>query len=414
MIKRLINKRMILFLLIVLFLSAQILGTIAIKSIFINYKIKELSPRLKYITEEIARGTFVISRNNDFILKAYDIFGVEINLFNDDAHETIGITEPLVSESLVPLIQKVIAGNEVASLIKIRDQGVESIVIGMPIVDEGKVAGVAFLLKPASDFQAVLRGFYLIFSLTLMIGVLTIGFFLSLYLKEIKQLEQLRRDYIANISHELKSPIASIKALTETLSDKMIKDEETREKYYGIILKESSQLQKLISDMLELSRLQSGNLAFKKESICPRVFLQDIFEKYTVLADDMDIRFEITETAFSAPDINSNRDRILQLFNILLSNAIKFVDEDGKIVIDAEVTRKQVKFKVCDNGIGIDKSIMPYIFDRFYKEDTAHNSSGSGLGLSIAKEIIMGLNETISVTSSPQYATIFEFTVQRT
>lgn len=407
------SKKMIFLILIVLFIAGQVMGTIAIKTIFLNYKIQELSPRLTYITEEIARGTFVLSRNNDFILKAYDVYGVEMKLFDDEAHETAGIKETLVDQSLKQLIQKAIAGNEIAILDNIEGQSSESIIIGMPISKDNSIIGVAFLVKPASDFEAVLRGFYIVFSITLLMGTGLFGLFLTLYLKESKQMEQMRRDYVANISHELNSPIASIKALTETLADKVIQDEDTRDKYYSIILKESSQLQKLITDMLELSRLQSGKMAFRKALIHTPEMMQDLTDKYSILANELDVSFEITQNAMAAPNLYSNRDRILQVFNILLNNAFKFVGNPGSVVVDAEITRKQVKFMIIDNGAGIDKNILPYIFDRFYKEDTSHNVHGSGLGLSIAKEILTGLNETIAVSSQVGEGTTFELTIHR-
>lgn len=111
-----------------------------------------------------------------------------------------------------------------------------------------------------------MNGFYYVFTGTLLLGTLIISFFISSYLKEMKQLEKTRRDYIANISHELKSPIASIRALTETLADGMIQDEEKTNKYYGIILSECARLQRLIYDVLELSRMQNKKkLGIKKK-----------------------------------------------------------------------------------------------------------------------------------------------------
>ena len=407
------DKKMIFIVIIVLYILSQIIGTFAIKTFFINYKIKELSPRLKHLAEEISTGNLDISKNTDFILKAYDVYGVEMNLFTEEVHAGFEIHQDVVSKSLTSFIPKVISGNEVASLVKIGSQSVESIVIGVPIVKNKEVTGAVFLMKPASDFNAVLNGFYLIFFVTLVLGLLLIGIFLYQYLKEIKQLEQTRRDYIANVSHELKSPIASIKALTETLADNIIQDEETKAKYYGIILKESSNLQKLIRDILELSRLQSGMMAFEKDNISTRALMQELYEKYSVILEDMDIVFDVTEKALNLPDTYTNKDRLLQVFNILIDNAIKFLSEEGRVFIDAEIYNNYIKFKVSDNGIGIEKSVLPYIFDRFYKEDKAHNKSGSGLGLSIAKEIISGLGENISVSSEYKKGTTFSFTVQR-
>ncbi|AHM56039.1 alkaline phosphatase synthesis sensor protein PhoR [Peptoclostridium acidaminophilum DSM 3953] len=407
------NKKIIFMAIIFLYILGQLMGTFVIKEFFINYKIKEMLPRLMYIAGEIGSGNSTIPKNTDFILKAYDVYGAEMNIFNDKVRKGLEIPEDVIYKSLVNHIPEVIAGNKVAILERIGNDSVESIVIGAPIVKNREVAGAVFLLKPASDFNAILNGFYLIFSVTLILGVSLIGMFLNLHLKEIKQLEQTRRDYIANVSHELKSPIASIRALTETLADNVIQDEETKAKYYGIILKESRNLQRLISDMLELSRLQSGRTAYEKKNINGGAFMRDLYEKYSVIIGDIDIAFKVTETAMNLPDIYTSRERLLQIFNILIDNAIKFIHEDGIIVVDAEIHRKHIKFSVSDNGIGIEKSGLPYIFDRFYKEDNAGNNGGSGLGLSIAKEIISGLGEEIWVSSEYGKGATFSFTVQR-
>lgn len=407
------NKKMIFIAIAVLYILGQLAGTFAIKNFFINYKIDELSPRLHYLAEEIGSGDFSISKNADFILKAYDVYGVEMDIFTDEKGEGLEIDNDLISKGLASYVPKVIAGNEVADLVKIEGQSGESIVIGAPMVKDQEVSGAVFLLKPASDFNAVLNGFYLIFFITLLVGTIFIGIFIFHYLQETKMLEQMRREYIANISHELKSPIASIKALTETLADDIIKNEETIAKYYGIILKESNNLQKLISDMLEMSRLQAGSMPFEKQNLSTNALMQELYEKYATIVGEMGIVFEVTEAAMHLPEIHTNRDRLLQLFNILIDNATKFVGEDGKIVIDAETHSRYIKFLVSDNGDGIEKSVLPYIFDRFFKEDKAHNKSGSGLGLSIAKEIIKGLGEEISVASESGKGSTFSFTVHR-
>jgi signal transduction histidine kinase len=407
------DKKTVFFLILLVYIFCYFLGTTAIKSFFIDYKIEEMSPQLSVITSEIVDGNFGFTKNTDFILKAYDVFGVEINVFDKEDQSGFIVKNDEISKSLVRLIPKVTAGNEVALLVKIGNQSVESIVIGAPIVKDQVVKGSAFLLKPASDFKAVLNGFYLIFFVTLVIGVLLIGTFLNLYFKELTSLEQTRKDYIANVSHELKSPVASIKALTETLIDNIIQDEETRTRYYGIILTESSHLQKLISDMLELARIQNGRMNFEKAAFDSKTLLLALYEKYSVVLEDMNNKFEVSEKALQLPELYSDRERILQIFNILIDNASKFIGENGSVIIDAEIYPKHVEFKVTDNGIGIEKEMLPHIFERFCKGEVSQNKNGSGLGLSIAKEIIEGLDEKIWVNSELEAGTTFSFTVRR-
>ena len=113
------------------------------------------------------------------------------------------------------------------------------------------------------------------------------------------------------------------------------------------------------------------------------------------------------------PPLFTNEDRILQLLHILMDNAFKFVQEDGKVTLDACIFRTCVRISVRDNGVGIAKDVLPYVFDRFYKEDKARNTQGSGIGLSIAKELIHGMGEKIEVTSEPGKGSEFSFTVKR-
>ncbi|NTV88756.1 MAG: hypothetical protein HGA22_00095 [Clostridiales bacterium] len=412
--KLLIGRASIFIAIIIIFVFGQIMGAIIIKSFFINYKIRELSPQVSYIAREIAEGRAMVSRRAGYMVKAYDTSGVEMSgIYIDDPPEWSQVIEEDVYRTLIQAIPKISVGKDLAVLQKVQNEKLESIILGKAIIKDGKNIGTVFLMQFAGDYQAVLNGFYLVFCITLIAGTLTIILFLYFYLKEIKHLEQTKRDYIANISHELKSPIASIKALAETLSDNLAQNNEDRDKYYGIILLESNRLQKLISDMLELSRLQSGKEVFRKEVVNTGVIMRQIHDKYFTFLDDLDIRFKVTEAAMAAPDIFTNRDRLLQIFNILIDNAAKFAFEGGVITVDAAVSHGLVTMIVADNGKGIEKSVLPFIFDRFFKEDKSHNNGGSGLGLSIAKEIIDGLGESITVKSEYGKGSEFSFTVRR-
>jgi signal transduction histidine kinase len=412
--KKIISKRRIIFLaIIIVYVLSQILGTYIIKTSFIRYKIEELLPKLVNISNELYYGSSSINKNTDFILKAYDLNGQEISIFIEDTLESYPILEDKLNSKLISYIPNVVSENQISILDKIDGQSAESIIIGVPIMMNQDMKGVVFLLKPASDFKAVLEGFTIIFTVLLFLGTTVIAIFLKLYLDETKQLEQMRKNYVANVSHELKTPISSIIALTETLVDNLISDPNKKLKYYEIILDESRNLQKLITDMLELSKLQSGKLTFSKQKINGKDFIENISEKYVILFDELDIRFKITEKAMNLPDLYTNEDRILQLLNILLDNARKFINKDGIIEIDAEIYKKYIVLSVIDNGIGIDDKSIKHIFERFNKIDNAMNKEGTGLGLSIAKEIVEGLNEIISVSSIKGGNTSFSFTIQR-
>lgn len=412
--KKIILRRSNVFLLIlIVYFILQMLGTYIITSSFLNYKIDELMPKLLSISSKIYNDSNQISKNTDFILKAYTIEGEEINIFKEELVDSYPILEEALNAKLTTYIPKVISEKKISVLSKIDNQSSESIILGVPIEVDKEVKGVIFLLKPASDFKSVLDGFKVIFTVLLLLGTTVVGLFLNLFLKEIKNLEETRKNYVANVTHELKTPVSSIIALTETLADNLVIDPNIKLKYYEIILNESRSLQQMITEMLELSKIQSGKLSFVKQKINGKDLMGKIHDKYSVLFDELDIMFDISENAMNLPDLYTDEERILQLFNILLDNARKFVGEYGLIKIDVEIHNKYVVIQVIDNGSGIDQSAINHIFDRFNKSDSFVNKEGIGLGLSIAKEIIDGLNEKISVYSIKGENTRFSFSIQR-
>lgn len=407
------NKKVIYLAIFFCFILGQIGGTLIIKQLFLNYKLKDMLPQATSIAAEIAQNEMSIRGFRPYLMKVYDLEGNDLSPRDESKQQFFNVTSKEFKDALIDYIPEVIKANKFAAIKNISGFPSKSIVVGAPVIQNEQAVGVVFLLEPGSEFQAVLNGFYYVFTGTLLLGTLIIGFFISSYLKEMKQLEKTRRDYIANISHELKSPIASIRALTETLADGMIKDEEKTNKYYGIILSECARLQRLIYDVLELSRMQNKRDTWDKEKIDTQELVALIESKYSFLSDEMGIVFEITENARNLPAVLSNKDKVLQLVNILMDNAMKYVGEDGRITFDAEAHSRVVTVQISDNGPGIAKEHLPYIFERFYKSEQSHNEKGSGLGLAIAEEIVNGLGEKISVTSKLGKGTIFQFTLKR-
>lgn len=408
------SKKFIYIAILICFILGQLAGSFLIKTIFINYKLKDMLPQAINVAATLAKGETPIILSGAFIIKAYDLNGTQIKMADKKiSPKLFNVTEEEFRTALIPYIPEVTAGEQFAEIRDISGLPSRSIIIGTPIVKQGKTIGILFLLEPTSEFQAVLNGFYLVFTATLLVGTLFIGYFLSSYLNELKKLEKVRQDYIANISHELKSPIASIRALTETLSDGLVRNEDKVNNYYSIILSECARLQRLIYDILELSRMQNNQTIWDKQAIPTDELIAFIDSKYSFLSDEMGIDFEITDQARTLPVIYSNKDKLIQLINILVDNALKFVGEDGKIIVDAEVHTKYITIRIIDNGSGISTEDLPYIFDRFYKSEKSHNGKGSGLGLSIARTIVSGLDETIVARSEYGVGSIFEFTVKR-
>ena len=229
---------------------------------------------------------------------------------------------------------------------------------------------------------------------------------------EQERLEATRREYVANVSHEMRTPLTAVRALVEPLREGMVRDEETRMRYYDIILREVMRLTRLISDLMELSRLQSGTLALEKSEIELGDLLYDVCGIYSERAADHELTFEIKSDFNKLPKVYSNSDRVEQLMVILLDNAIKYTEKGG-LTVESWHDDEKVYISVSDTGIGIDEKDLPYVFDRFYKVDKAHSGKGSGLGLSIAKELWDRMGESLTVKSQKGVGTTFTFTVER-
>ncbi len=223
-------------------------------------------------------------------------------------------------------------------------------------------------------------------------------------------LEKTRREYVANVSHEMRSPLTAVRGLIEPLRDGMVTNEDTKKRYYDIILREVVRLSRLISDLMELSRLQSGNLAIEPEKFMIGETMDYVMDKYQSICQEKSIEL-IAESDFSAcPALFANPDRIEQLMGILIDNAVKYTPENGKIILSGDWSGERCILRVKDTGAGISKEHLPHLFERFYKVDKAHSGLGSGLGLSIAREMLTLMGETIDVESTEGVGTTFAFT----
>lgn len=229
---------------------------------------------------------------------------------------------------------------------------------------------------------------------------------------ESERLEQTRREYVANVSHELRTPISAIRSLTETLMDGIITKPEDIHRYYEYLLSESIRLSRLVDDLLELSRLQSSNTAFAMRQYRVDELLEDAAERVFPIMKERSVELVI-DVPEGCPDVYINEDRIEQILMILLDNASKFTDPDGRVTLRARWTSEIVQIDVQDNGCGISEEDALHVFERFYKADKSHSGGGTGLGLSICKEIISLMNQRIWVTSIEGEGATFSFTMAR-
>ena len=239
------------------------------------------------------------------------------------------------------------------------------------------------------------------------------GFFRDIF--EEQKNERFRQDYVANISHELRTPLQTLRGLIEPLQDGMVKTNEDRQRYYGIILDETMRLSRLIDDMLELSKLQSRTLAFKTYPFDLNKLLSSVEVRFKPIMKEAGIDFSVQFNSGKLPTVTGNPDRVEQILVILLDNAKKYTPSGKSITIISDYieSEKKVYISVADTGQGIHEYDIDHIFDRFFKADRARGKKGSGLGLSIAKELLTYMGETIKVSSKYEEGSTFTFTLTK-
>lgn len=228
---------------------------------------------------------------------------------------------------------------------------------------------------------------------------------------EAARLEQTRRDYVANVSHELRSPLTAVKGLVIPLKEGMVKDEEKRNHFYDVIYDEVERLNRLVNDLFELSGLQSRNKLFDMQVVDVMNILYDQQDKFEILAQEKNMQLTVakSETPIYA---KGNIDRIGQVLTILIDNALKFAKENSSITLSALQEKGKAVISVHNTGSAILEEDLPLIFDRFYKADKSHTEEGAGLGLSIAREVITRMNGNIYVKSDGLDDTCFSFELE--
>ena len=340
--------------------------------------------------------------------------------------------------------------------------GGESAILGMPVIINEEVIGAIFLRSEIKDQQEIIQSsMYLIF---LSVGVaLFISFIIAIVFakglstpiskmrntaleladgkygsktnikrkdeigdlartmdiladelkaNEMERLnrEQVRIDFFANVSHELRTPITVIRAYAETLVDGVITDEEKINQYYLRILSECKGMERLVGDLLLLSKMQNPDFVVEKEPVNILQVFDELIRSIHAISEEKNIKIEITKD-HPVYMMMGDYDRLRQMFLIILDNAIKFSNENSTIHIILSKLDK-LKISIRDEGIGISKEDLPSIFDKFYKSKLKQNEQGSGLGLAIAKQIATKHGGNVEVYSTLGIGTEFVFTFQ--
>lgn len=226
-------------------------------------------------------------------------------------------------------------------------------------------------------------------------------------ISDIKRLENMRSQFVANVSHELKTPLTSIKGFAETL--RYVEDDETRDKFLDIIDKEAERLSRLINDILVLSKIES-DVVGEEDEFLPNGVIDDVINMVKNLAEEKNIELILDERNDDL--IYGDKDRFLQLVLNLIENGIKYSNDGSTVRIASFTQGEYYNIIVEDNGIGIPEEDIPRIFERFYRVDKARKSGGTGLGLAIVKHIVKTLNGDIDVKSKLGEGTTFSIKIK--
>lgn len=232
---------------------------------------------------------------------------------------------------------------------------------------------------------------------------------------QLKKLEQYRKDFIGNVSHELKTPIFNIQGYVLTLLEGGINDKKVNKLYLERMAKSVDRMISIVEDLESISRLESGELKLEMENFNILKLTEEIFELHDMRAKKHNIQLEFDKKYDRAIKVFADRARISELMNNLVANAIKYGKKNGKVTISFNPKGEIVLIEVRDNGIGIPENDISRIFERFYRVDKSRSreQGGTGLGLAIVKHIIEAHGQTITVKSKLNEGSVFSFTLDK-
>ncbi len=369
-----------------------------------------------------------------------------------------------LSDKIRVILQDIYAGKSVKSQIFHPYYKEQVILVGVPYVNPvTKTKGAILMTEPLSGFDSFLRNIYiytvvlgfiaLVFSLFLVksfskiiirpllnmkdcaiamasgdysmrvevtgedevaeLGksLNSLGKDLDEYVKKMERTEKMRRDFVANVSHELRTPITIIRGYNEAIYDGIVTDADVLQRYRGLINDETIRLERMVRELLDISRLQSSNGLHSSslEELPLATIINNVVEKLEVKTTTNNVKFEVD--ADKDIKILGNGDQMVQLILILSDNALKYSPENGTVFIGAKkLDDGSVLVTVKDEGPGIPEEDIPFIWERFYKVDKSHcrNVPGTGLGLAIAKEIIRMHGASAEVISKCGCGATFE------
>ena len=310
----------------------------------------------------------------------------QIQLMNPAAQEILGIDDTLLGHSflemtksygLVQIIQKTFQKNKNRN---------DEIYVYHP---QDRILDVNTMIVPNVEGRQVI---VLLYDIT-----------------QIRRLEKVRSDFVANASHELRTPVTALKGFSEVLLDGAMENPATLKQFLEIIYKESKRLEILVNDILELSRVEQKQVPLNVETINIMKIIASCFQVIQPQAEAKQIKLSMYTSESEDVWALTDRSRLEQILNNLIMNGVNYTDNGGKVSVMVEKINDEAVIHVADTGIGIPEEDLNRIFERFYRVDKARsrNSGGTGLGLSIVRYLVQNLNGRIEVKSLLGIGTTF-------
>lgn len=231
--------------------------------------------------------------------------------------------------------------------------------------------------------------------------------------KDLSRIDELRRDLLANVSHDLKTPLTMIRAYAEMVRDISYQDKEKMDRDLNVIISETDRLNVLVNDILDLSKMQADadELSIEKFDLCE--LIREVMTKYDILQTTEDYKFilELPDNAI----VKADKHKMMQVIYNLINNAINYTGDDKKVFVRVISTKKEYIVEIEDTGKGIKKEEIPYIWDKYYKKDKKHqrNVVSTGIGLSIVKEVLTKHKFDYGVKSTLKKGSTFYFKIKK-
>ena len=228
-------------------------------------------------------------------------------------------------------------------------------------------------------------------------------------IQRVNNTQKAQRDFVANVSHELKTPLTSIQGFAQAILDHTADSPDARKQAAQIIYDEAGRMHRMALDLLDLARLEAGTADLNISAVDAGALLRGIAEKFSIQAQQAEVDLQVNVPQ-GLPSLLGDGDRLAQVFTNLVDNALKFTPANGRVALSAKKDEGWIEFEVADSGVGVESEALPRLFDRFYQVDTSRaggEGHGAGLGLAIAREITQAHGGKIGVRSSMGHGTTF-------